>query len=115
MSLRRPLSQGFRIGEFSLNFRINLNITTTTAAGNSTAIPAPGQPAGAPNRTAEVLTLTPSQPFQLDASRRVSAKLVGDLAGYRQESQLDGKWLMVPFAGGEQAQRGADVHALSVA
>lgn len=94
--------QGFQIGEFSLNFRINLNITTTTA-GNSTGSPALGQAAGAPNSTSQVLAITPAQPFQRDASHRLSAKLLGDLAQYQQESQLDGKWLMVPFADGEQA------------
>ena len=57
-----------------------------------------------------MLFLTPSQPFLRDASKRVSARLVGDMAGYQQEAQLDGKWLMVPFARGESRSRGRRGH-----
>lgn len=110
--------QGFRIGEFTLKFRINLNVTTVTAApaangtsGGGSSPPAspaasppppPGGSSGSSSGTVtQVLTLTPSQPLLRDASKRVLARLVGDLVGYQQEAQLDGKWLMVPFDAGE--------------
>lgn len=108
--------QGFRIGEFALKFRINLSVTTVTAtpAANGTSSGSsspPGSPAASPppppsgssgsGSATQVLSLTPSQPLLRDASKRVSARLVGDLVGYQQEAQLDGKWLMVPFDAGE--------------
>ncbi|PRW58208.1 generative cell specific-1 [Chlorella sorokiniana] len=106
---------GFRIGEFALKFRINLNVTTVTPPPASGSPPVSGSPPGAPaasppppgsgssgnssSRT-EILSLTPSLPSQRDASKRVSARLVGDLIGYQQEAQLDSKWLMIPFGAG---------------
>jgi hypothetical protein len=95
------------IGEYALDFKINLNITTTTAAAsaadaNSTA--AGNSTLGAGNSTGssrtEVLAITPAQPFQRDSGRRVSAKLLGDLEAYQQAPQLDGKYLMIPTPAG---------------
>lgn len=105
LHLRPPfLVQGFEIGEFSLSFRINLNITTVTAetpaAGNSTGNATATGNATSPAPTTpntEVLALSPSQPFKRDSNRKVAARLLGDLASYQQEAQLDGKWLMIPF------------------
>lgn len=109
LSLNFP--QGYMVGEFSIDFKINLNITTTTLVGNATAAPGAGGNATNPvpaatGSSSEVLSITPSVPFQRDASRRVSAKLLGDLASYRQEVQLEGKWLLIPFALGRCMPRG---------
>ena len=102
-----PRLQGFMIGEYALDFKINLNITTTTAAAsaadaNSTA--AGNSTLGGGNSTGssrtEVLAITPAQPFQRDSGRRVSAKLLGDLEAYQQAPQLDGKYLMIPTPAG---------------
>lgn len=102
---------GFMIGEYALDFKINLNITTTTAAAsaadaNSTA--AGNSTLGGGNSTGssrtEVLAITPAQPFQRDSGRRVSAKLLGDLEAYQQAPQLDGKYLMIPTPAGEGPQ-----------
>ena len=74
------------IGEYSLDFTINLNITTVTTNATTNATAA----------ASELVTLTPSAPFRRDSSRRLSAKLLGDLESYQQAPQLDGKWLLIP-------------------
>jgi hypothetical protein len=93
------------IGEYALDFKINLNITTTTAAATDTNSTAGGNSTlAAGNSTGsshtEVLAITPAQPFQRNSGRRVSAKLLGDLEAYQQAPQLDGKYLMIPTPAG---------------
>lgn len=101
-----PYRQGFQIGEYALRFNIRLNVTTTTQPpANSTATGGgTGSAPAAPTNTTEVLTISPGRPFQRDASRRVSARLLGDLESYQQPAQLDGKWLLIPFALGARQQ-----------
>ena len=109
------------IGSYSMLFEVDLNITTTTAIGSSnssissnnrslnngtgaaTGSPPPAAaPAAATNTTSEILTLTPSQPFQRSATRSVSAHLLGDLVAYQQAPQLAGHFLLIPTLPGEQ-------------
>jgi hypothetical protein len=89
--------QGYTLGEYTMDFNVALNITTTTVA-NSTV---PGVTSNGMTTGSEVLTLNPSAPFQRSAGKSVSAKLLGDLLSYQQAPQLDGKWLMIPtYPGG---------------
>lgn len=64
--------------------------------GSPGTAPAPPPPPAQTRTTREVLTINPSLPFQRDSSRRLSAKLLGDLESYNQVPNLNGKWLMVP-------------------
>lgn len=99
--------QGFKVGRYNLDFNIDLNITTTTVLPGppsppSTpwppgAVPAPPPPLVETRTTEEVLTINPSAPYRRDSSRRLSAKLLGDLETYSQVPNLDGKWLFLPM------------------
>ncbi|KAL4437103.1 hypothetical protein ABPG75_004242 [Micractinium tetrahymenae] len=91
---------GFTIGEYMMDFRVNLDITTrsTNATTNVTTT------------SKEVLEVTPVQPFQRDSSRRLSAKLLGDLEAYQQAPQLDGKYLFIPWKNGEGPQEAYTRH-----
>ncbi|KAL4424812.1 hypothetical protein ABPG77_000852 [Micractinium sp. CCAP 211/92] len=90
----------FTIGEYLMDFRVNLDIATrsTNATTNITTT------------TREVLEVTPVQPFQRDSSRRISAKLLGDLESYQQAPQLDGKYLFIPWKNGEDPQQAYTGH-----
>lgn len=65
--------QGYSLGEASLQFEISATLTTSAAGSSS---PAPGN--------GEVLQLSPSVPVAVSTNRTLSAKLLGDLAGYTQ-------------------------------
>lgn len=105
--------QGFLIGEFSLDFAISLNVTVVRQPASGANITTPrssGNSTSGATTATQVLSITPARPLQLDASRRVSARLLGDMASYQQEAQLDGKWLLVPFQiGARQAGAGQEV------
>ncbi|KAF8065442.1 HAP2 [Scenedesmus sp. PABB004] len=76
-----PPPQGYGLGEASLQFVITASLAP--GGGNGSA-------------GGEVLTLSPSTPVALSANRTLSAKLLGDLAGYVQPPVLSEKVLMIP-------------------
>jgi hypothetical protein len=92
--------QAFLIGEYALDFNVNLNITTTSTT-STLNVTNPGQNATTTTRSSEVMVISPSAPFRRDSTRRLSAKLLGDLEGYQQAPQLDGKYLLLPQKTGE--------------
>ncbi|CAG9465795.1 unnamed protein product [Pedinophyceae sp. YPF-701] len=75
--------QGFAVGEaglrFDLTVRLRTNSSDFTDAGGL-----------------EELVLGPSQPYKVSERGLVSAKLLGDLAGYDQLPVLSERYLMVP-------------------
>ena len=88
-------TQGFTIGNYVLDFDIDVTVTTTV----------PGSGGAAATSTSQVLSVSPSLPAAVDSGRRVSARLLGDLLGYSQIPDLEGRYLMVPAQPGECARR----------
>jgi hypothetical protein len=111
--------RGYVIGEYQLDFEVRVQVTATAqapaasppsgpgaalppppAGGSPPPPPPPPAPPAAPPPPVEVLSLSPSRMTALSSSRDVSARLLGDLASYRQIQVLAGHWLLVPVQPG---------------
>ena len=76
LSLCCHCQQGYSVGEAALQFEITATLSYSNAGSGSSST----------NTTSnsETLTLSPSYPWTVSSSRTLSAKLLGDLAGYTQ-------------------------------
>eukprot|EP00775_Hariotina_reticulata_P002496 gene2496-2799_t len=80
---------GYSVGEASLQFEITAALTYGNDSIDSSS-------STNTSASSETLTLSPSYPWAISSSRTLSAKLLGDLAGYTQLPVLSERVLMIP-------------------
>lgn len=74
---------GYVIGAWTMDFSVDLNVTTTGLDAADT--------------TSQTLRVTPSVPVVRSDNKLVSVNLLGDLASYAEVTSLNGYYLMVPL------------------